>query len=61
MIGNNYGTVYVYTQTSQIDRFRSVHEILRWIGSSDLSLQYKNVIIFRGINSNGYLTLVIIS
>ena len=57
MIGKNYCTVNVYAQTSQIDCFRSVHEILRWTGSNDLSLQ--NVIIFRGINTNGYLTLMI--
>ena len=31
----NYCIVYLYAQTSQIDCFRSVHKILRWIGSSD--------------------------
>ena len=28
---------YLYTQTRQIDCFRRVHKILRWIGSSDLN------------------------
>ena len=31
----NYCMCYLYTQMSQIDCFRRVHKILRWIGSSD--------------------------
>ena len=30
-----YCIVYLYIHTSQIDCFRNVHKILRWIGSSD--------------------------
>ena len=35
MIGKNYCIIYLYAQTSQIDCFRSVHKILRWIGSTN--------------------------
>ena len=31
----HYCNVNMYSQTSQIDCFRHVHKILRWIGSSD--------------------------
>ena len=44
MIGKNYCIVYLYTKTSQIDCFRLVHEILRWIGSSDFKLHIKHIV-----------------
>ena len=39
----NYCIGYLYTQTSQIDCFRLVHKILRWIGSSDFKSKVVNI------------------
>ena len=42
MTGKNYCIVYLYTQTSQIDCFRHVNKILRWIGSSNFKYKYRS-------------------
>ena len=56
MIGKNYCIVYLYTKTSQIDCFRLVHKILRWIGSSDFKLHILNTLLKSSSLALTYLT-----
>ena len=56
MIGKNYCIVYLYTKTSQIDCFRLVHKILRWIGSSGLKLHILNTLFKSSSLALTYLT-----